>query len=301
MVASSLDVLAIYRALAPRLHAIAYRMLGSASDADDILQEAFVRWQAAPAHDEIRAPGAFLVTVVTRLCIDERRAARSRRETYVGTWLPEPVVEPADVAAPLSLAFLLLLQSLSPVERAVYVLHEAFDFEYGEIAPIVGKTEENCRQIARRATAALAAETARFSPSRDEQHRLAAAFAEATRAGDIGALAALFAEEIELRSDGGAGRRRFGSTRVANKPVLGKRAVTRFFAAVLAGAPARSEGRVATINGEPGLLGIIDGEVVSAITFRVENGLISAVFIVAAPEKLTRLSRGEGSVSSPRA
>ena len=292
------DRLRAFRELTPLLRSLAYRMLGSAADADDIVQEAFVRWEGA-SDEEIRSPKAYLTTVVTRLCIDLRRSARSRHEQYVGTWLPEPVFDatPAALdassalAESLSVAFLVLLESLSPVERAVYLLHSAFDLEYAEIAPIVGKSEDNCRQIARRATAALGARKPRFTPSREERHRLANAFAATTRAGSLEELAALFAHDIELWSDGGpSARARFGTTRVATKPIVGKRAVVRFISVVLAGAPTGFEPRVADINGEPGIVGIVDGRVASAITFGVDDGLIRTIYIVADSEKLSRIS-----------
>jgi RNA polymerase sigma-70 factor (ECF subfamily) len=284
-----------FRELAPLLRSLAYRMLGSAADADDILQEAFVRWERA-SEEDIRSPKAYLTTVTTRLCIDSRLSARSRREKYVGTWLPEPVSEaPSDAstafAESLSVAFLLLLESLSPVERAVYLLHAAFDLEYAEIAPIVGKSEENCRQIARRATAALGARKPRFAPSREKRRELASAFAAATRAGSLHELSSLFAREIELLADGGPSPRvRFGATRVASKPVVGKRAVLRFLSNVMAGVPSGFEPHVADINGEPGIVGLVEGRVVSAITFVVEGGLIRSIYIVADPEKLSKIS-----------
>jgi RNA polymerase sigma-70 factor (ECF subfamily) len=193
------------------------------------------------------------------------------------------------------------------VERAVYLLHAAFDLEYAEIAPIVGKSEENCRQIARRATASLGARKPRFTPSREERHHLATAFAAATRAGSLDQLASLFARDIELWSDGGpSARTRFGTTRVASKPVMGKRAVLRFISAVFRGAPAGFQRRVADVNGEPGIVGLVEGRVVSAITFAVEDGHIRSIYIVADPEKLSRislpsqarLSRGKGPASS---
>jgi len=257
-----------------------------------------VRWEGA-SEEEIRSPKAFLTTIITRLCIDTRRSARSRHEKYAGTWLPEPASE-AQSASPdastafaesLSVAFLMLLESLSPVERAVYLLHAAFDLEYAEIAPIVGKSEDNCRQIGRRATATLAARKPRFVASRDERQRLATAFAAATRAGSVHQLASLFARDIELWSDGGpAARARFGTTRVASKPIAGKRAVLRFISVVFAGAPAGFELRISDINGEPGVVGMIDGRVASAVTFGVDDGLIRKIYIVADLEKLARLS-----------
>ncbi len=290
------DRLRSFRELEPLLRSLAYRMLATVADADDIVQEVFVRWQRA-SEEEIRSPKAYLTTITTRLCIDSRRSARARHEEHVGTWLPEPVsVAPAAsdastaFAESLSVAFLVLLESLSPVERAVYLLHSAFDLEYTEIAPIVGKSEDNCRQIARRATAAIGARKPRFTPSREERHRLATAFAAATRAGSLGELAALLADDIELRSDGGPSARvRFGTMRVASKPILGKRAVVRFISATLKGVPAGFEPRITDINGEPGIVGLVDGHVVSAVTFAVEERLIRSIFIVADAEKLSRI------------
>lgn len=292
------DRLQTFRRLVPLLRSVAYRMLGSAADADDILQDAYLRWERA-SEQEIQSPRAFLTTVVTRLCIDTRRSARWRREQYVGTWLPEPTSEPELVApsevspafsASLSVAFLVLLENLSPVERAVYLLHAAFDLEYADIAHIVGKTESNCRQIARRAAAALDARTSRFDSSREDRHRLATAFAEATRSGNLHELSSLFAEDVELWSDGGAsGATRFGRTRVANKPLAGKRSVLRFISAAVGNAPPGFAGRIAEINGEPGLVGTVDESVVSAISFAIERGLIRAIYIVADVSKLSRI------------
>lgn len=295
---TSSERLRTFRELAPLLRSLAYRMLGSAADADDILQEVFVRWEGA-SEEDVRSPKAFLTTITTRLCIDVRRSARARRENYVGTWLPEPSSEATPATADastvfaesLSVAFLVLLESLSPVERAVYLLHAAFDLEYAEIAQIIGKSEDNCRQIGRRATAALGARKPRFAPSRDERHRLATAFAAATRAGSVDQLASMFADDIKLWSDGGAAARtRFGTTRVASKPITGKRAVLRFVTAVLRGAPKGFEPHVAEINGEPGILGVIDGRVVSALTFVIDGGLIRTVYLVASRDKLSHLS-----------
>lgn len=281
---------ATFQSHRPHLLSLAYRLLGSVADADDVVQEAFVRWQAAE-EEEIRSPRAYLTTIVTRLCIDDRRSARARREVLAGPWLPEPLVEAPSawaLAESASIGLLVLLESLSPAERAVYVLHEAFELEYAEIARIVGKTEDNCRQIARRAKAAIAARTPRFAPTRDERQRLATAFAEATRAGDIAALGALLAADVELVSDGGAQGTRFGRTGVATKPLVGKRAVIRFCDLVIANAPVGLATRIVDVNGAPGLLTSVDGTLVSAIAFDVRDGLITAIYIVADPAKLPR-------------
>src|SRR5215217_8742837 len=160
----------------PLLFSISYRMLGSVMEAEDVVQEAFLRWQQAP-EDEVRSPSAYLSTVVTRLCIDRLRSARARREQYVGPWLPEPLLEEqalgtADLDDSLSMAFLVLLESLTPVERAVFLLREVFDYDYPEIASLVGKSEANCRQIARRARQSVAARRPRFESSPEQEERL---------------------------------------------------------------------------------------------------------------------------------
>ena len=162
------------------LFSIAYRMLGSVMDAEDVVQEAFLRWQRAP-RTEVRSPKAYLSAVVTRLCIDQLRSAKARREEYVGPWLPEPLPTEPDTAAideSLSMAFLVLLESLNPTERAVFVLREVFDYDYEEISRIVGKSEDNCRQIAHRARQSVAARRPRFESSPEQEERLMATFSK---------------------------------------------------------------------------------------------------------------------------
>ena len=274
-----------------RLFAIAYRMLGSVRDAEDILQDAFVRWQAV-RHDEVDHPGAYLARLVTRLCIDTLRSARHRREEYVGPWLPEPLLEasmdaaspgPAelgDLADDLSTAFLLMLERLSPVERAVFLLRESFDFSYREIAEVVGKSAENCRQIERRARARIAEGGRPQRPDPAVHDRLLRGFLEATRAGDVDGLLQLLADDVVSYSDGG------GLASAARRPVEGAVDVSRFFTGLLRKAPPSTEFRLAPVNGSTGLMTYVDGKLLNVLTIQVENDRIQRIFVVVNPEKL---------------
>jgi RNA polymerase sigma-70 factor, ECF subfamily len=272
----------------PLLFSIAYRMLGSVMDAEDIMQEAFVRWQGA-SEGEVRSPRAYLSAVVTRLSIDRLRSARVRREEYVGPWLPEPLPEEpapdaADAAAlneSLSMAFLVLLESLTPTERAVFLLREVFDYDYGEISHLVGKSEANCRQIARRARGYIAAQRPRFERSPEQEERLTERFLEACMDGDIEGLLGLLAEDIILWSDGG------GKVRAALNPIRGSDKVARFFMGILGKAPPGLVVRQTKVNGQPGIIGYYaDGQPQSVTTFDIADECIRAIHILVNPEKL---------------
>src|SRR3989442_103970 len=197
-----------FTAVRALLHSIAYRMLGSAMEAEDVVQEAYLRWREASDTD-VRSHRAYLVTIVTRLSINQLRSARVQRETYVGPWLPEPVVTEhvpdvswrVELAESLSMAFLVLLERLSPIERAVFLLHDAFEFEYAEIAAIVEKSEANCRQILARAKKHIGVQRARFEATPEQAERLLDRFNRAATAGDIEGLLAVLAEDITLWSD----------------------------------------------------------------------------------------------------
>jgi RNA polymerase sigma-70 factor, ECF subfamily len=282
----------------PLLFSIAYRMLGSVMDAEDVVQEAYLRRQRAP-EAEIRSPRAYLSAIVTRLCIDQLRRVKARREEYVGPWLPEPLpTEPApDVAAvdaSLSMAFLVLLESLTPTERAVFILREVFDYDYDEISRLVGRGEANCRQIARRARQSVAARRPRFESSPEQEERLMNSFLEACFGGDMEGLLALLSEDVTLWSDGG------GNTRAALNPIHGADKVARFFSGILRKAPPGFVVRRASINGRPGLIGYFeDGRPQSVATFDVAEGSIRTIRLVVNPEKLRAVpplaaSDGEG-------
>lgn len=268
----------------PLLFSISYRMLGSVMEAEDVVQEAFLRWQRAP-EDEVRSPSAYLSTVVTRLCIDRLRSAR--REQYVGPWLPEPLLEEqeitgtADLDDSLSMAFLVLLESLTPVERAVFLLREVFDYDYPEIACLVGKSEANCRQIARRARQSVAARRPRFESPPEQEERLLDSFLRASLKGDMEALLALLSEDVTLYSDGG------GKAQAALKPIFGADRVARFLSGILKNIPPGLTVRQTRVNGRPGLVGYFgDGNPQSVVTLEVGEGSIMAIRLVVNPEKL---------------
>jgi RNA polymerase sigma-70 factor, ECF subfamily len=272
----------------PLLFSIAYRMMGSVMEAEDAVQEAYLRWQRASGH-EVRSPSAYLSKVVTRLCIDRLRSARVRREQYVGPWLPEPVLGEqaqeiggeADLEDTLSMAFLVLLESLTPVERAVFLLREVFDYEYAEIASLVEKSETNCRQISRRARESVAARRPHFESSPQQEERLMEGFLQASLSGDMETLLELLSEDVTLYSDGG------GKTRAALRPVHGADNVARFLTGTLRNIPPGFAVRRTRVNGRPGLVGYFgDGSPQSVVSLEVDEGGIGAIRLVVNPEKL---------------
>jgi RNA polymerase sigma-70 factor (ECF subfamily) len=288
------DPLAAFESERGRLFGIAYRMLGSVSEAEDVLQDAWLRWHAVdPA--TVESPSGFLVRMVTRLCIDTLGAARNRLTDYVGPWLPEPIVQtisdpsafdPAaqsEQAEDLSMAFLLLLERLSPVERAVFLLRESFDFSYREIAEIVGKTEAACRQIERRARQRLDTE-GRPAPTDPQEHcRLLMSFLRATRDGDLEGMVSLLAHDAILYADGG------GKAHAAGIPVAGAQKIAKFLIGLGRKARGVWEVRPAVVNGRPGALTYFESQLANVVSLRVENGKIRNLYIMVNPDKLPRL------------
>jgi RNA polymerase sigma-70 factor (ECF subfamily) len=281
--------------LRPLLFSIAYRMLGSASDAEDITQEAFLRFhRETGAGTVVESPKSYLSAVTTRLCIDHLRSARVRRESYVGTWLPEPLLTEetsdaerhAETADSLSMGFLVLLESLTPVERAVFLLREVFEYEYGEIASVVGKSEENCRQIAVRARQRVQAGKPRFEASKAEREKLARRFFEAAGDGDVESLVGMLAADVVAYADGG------GKGFAFPRPLYGRGKVAR---ALTAGAArGRQLGvvaiRRAEINGQPGAVFIdADGVPIAAMSLDIAEGQVQTLHAVSNPEKLEHL------------
>src|SRR3712207_3974199 len=262
-------------------------MLGSVAEAEDIVQEAYLRWQEVP-ETEVRSPKSYLSAVVTRLSIDRLRSARARREEYVGPWLPEPlvsdrteeVVDPTELDEYLSMAFLVVLESLNPVERAVFLLREVFDYDYEEISRIVGKSEDNCRQIARRARQSVAARRPRFERCPEEEERLTQQFLEACTSGDMEGLISLLSEDVTLWSDGG------GKVAAAPYPIYGPERVARFLLGVLRTVPPGFSARPARVNGGPGVVGYVEGRPTSVVALDAEDGRLRGVRIVVNPEKL---------------
>jgi RNA polymerase sigma-70 factor (ECF subfamily) len=275
--------------LRPLLFSIAYRMLGSVAEAEDVVQEAYLRRQAA---GEVASERAFLTTVTTRIAIDVLRSARVRREAYVGSWLPEPLVDaeaPARVETEesISLAFLVLLERLSPVERAVLVLRDAFDLPFGEIAEIVERGEENCRQILSRARRRIADGRPRFEADPAARDALAARFLAAAREGDLDELVALLASDAVLVGDGG------GRARAIPRPLHGAVAVARALVAFYGQAERWGVTLVpATVNGQPGLRSL-DREcrLVNVVGLDIAGGRVTAVHSILNPEKLGHLGR----------
>ena len=271
-----------YESLRPLAFSIAYRMLGSVAEAEDVVQEGLLRLHRAEA---VEHPRAFVATVTTRLAIDQLRSARARRETYVGPWLPEPIVtdsRPDDESV--SMALLVTLESLTPVERAVFLLHDVFDYGYDEIAEIVGKTRENCRQLALRARRHVEARRTRFDPSRAEREALAARFFEAIREGDLDGLVSLLAEDAVATGDGG------GKAEARKTPLHGGEKVARFLLGLMRLAERRAYAfEFAEINGQPGALFREDGTVIGVMSLDVVDGRVAAVNSVANPDKLRHL------------
>ena len=277
--------------LRPRLFGIAYRMLGVRADAEDVLQDAWLRWDAAD-RATLQSAEAWLVTVVTRLAIDRLRAAKAEREHYVGWWLPEPIVEvdertpesAAELASDLSVAFLHMLERLAPEERAAFLLRQVFDYDYGEIAAIMDKTEAAVRQMVHRAGERVRAGRPRFDVPRETHARLLQRFMQAAQSGQRDAIRALLAENAEAIGDGGgkvptvAGGFH-GADRVANL----------YWAHSLRLGP-RIAYRMATVNGEPGLLRYVDGRLESAQALVTDGERIVSIYVVRNPDKLARIA-----------
>ncbi len=282
--------------LRPRAFAIAYRMLGSVSEAEDVVQEALLRVHTALDRGEkISSPRAYVATITTRLAIDELRSARTRRESYVGEWLPEPVTErpeddparQAELADSLSLAFLVLLESLSPEQRAAFLLHDVFDYDYGRVAEIVGTSEANARQLASRARRHVDEGRTRFDASEEQRNELAASFFAAIERGDFDGLEAMLAEDVELHGDGG------GRAPAIKHPVFGRARVAQMLGNWLRLGFEKIGGvelRPATINGQPGAeYRDSDGKLIGVMSLDIADGQIQAIRSIVNPEKLEHL------------
>ena len=270
------------------LYAVAYRVLGSVVDAQDVVQDAWLRWSRVDAGTIDDAEG-YLVRVVTRLAIDRRRSAVVRREAYVGPWLPEPMLTAPDAAQDVvradavSTAMLLVLEALSPVERAVFVLNEAFGYSYTEIAGILGRHVADVRQLAHRARKAVAARRRRYDTDTAVQRQVTERFLTACLTGDVEALMAVLAPDVTLISDGG------GLTGAPRKPIFGPLYVARAFVVLSGRRPEGSQLEIRELNGAPGLVIYAAGKAVVAATFHLVDGAVQTIHVVSNPNKLTGL------------
>lgn len=280
-----------FAALRPRLFSIAYRMLGTRADAEDVLQDAWLRWDKADKA-VLQSAEAWLVTAVTRLAIDRLRAAKLERETYIGWWLPEPLVEvdahtpetAAELASDLSMAFMLVLERLSPDERAAFLLRQVFDHDYAEVAALLGKTEAACRQLVHRAAERVRQERPRFDVPKETHRRLLAQFVQAARSGQRADMQALLAEDVQLVGDGGGKVQSFG------KILRGAHRIANLYWALWRRMPEQVVYRMAQVNGEPGLLRYVDGQLESAQAFVTDGERILAIYVVRNPDKLAGIA-----------
>lgn len=280
----------------PLMFALAYRMLGSAMEADDIVQEAYLRYSSAEPHS-IRSPKAFLTTVVTRLSLDHLKSAQAQRESYFGPWLPEPLLTGQSVSEALSadpdaltalneslsLALLTLLEKLNPLERAVFLLHEVFDYAFAEIAAMVGKSEAACRQALHRARQFINAERPRFRSTAEEHQAIFGQFIQACTAGDLDGLLATLSADVTAWSDGG------GKASAATRPVFGRKAVAAMLLGLLKRMPSDAHMELAEINGRLGILVRQAGAVVVVMSADVAQGKVTALRFIRNPDKLRRL------------
>jgi RNA polymerase sigma-70 factor (ECF subfamily) len=271
----------------PRLFGIAYRMLGSRADAEDVLQDAWLRWRESEPTEELRSTQAWLTTIVTRLAIDRLRSAKARREVYVGPWLPEPLAEvdlatpesKAELASDLSIAFLNLLERLGPEERAAFVLHDVFDCDYDDIAEVLSKSEAACRQLVHRARERVTAERRRYKVDEPTRLRLLERFINAANRGDVAAMKSMFAPDAQLISDGG------GKALAVRRILYGAERIGRLWDAIFRNS-LRAERRIVRINGELGIETRFNGKLHSVTTVETDGELIHTYFTVANPDKL---------------
>jgi RNA polymerase sigma-70 factor, ECF subfamily len=279
------DAVATFDPLRPLLIRVAYRMLGSVADAEDVAQEAFLRWLDTD-REAIRVPEAFLRRVVMRLCLDQLKSAKHRRETYIGPWLPEPVVEEAeDDVEDVTLPLLMALERLTPLERAAFLLHDVFGVGFAEIAETIGRTPTTCRQLASRARTNVRAARPRFSMPKERGLEIAEAFFAASRDGDMQQLRSLLAADVTSYADGG------GKASAAVRPIVGIEKVMHlheWLARIFAENKSRIV-RYGFVNGLPGFVTVEPGDVLQTTALQIEDGKIVAIYVVRNPDKVRHL------------
>jgi RNA polymerase sigma-70 factor, ECF subfamily len=274
--------------LRPAMFALAYRITGNRADAEEIVQDAFVRLHDSSPREAVRSLKAYLATITARLSLNRLRDRRTRRESYVGEWLPEPLLtegEPGVRAEDVSFALLLVLERLSPLERVVFVLHNAFDFSFDEIAPAVRRDAVACRKIFSRARARVLEERPRFTVDRERHRALLRSFADAARGGDTARLVSLLGDNVVLHGDGG------GKALALKKPIVGSVAVAQFVIAVTRTLPADAGAEIIELNGAPGLVLTAGGRPVVAILIESDGERIHSVFGVSNPDKLDAIAK----------
>jgi RNA polymerase sigma-70 factor, ECF subfamily len=281
------DAAGTFAPLRPRLIRIAYRMLGSVAEAEDIVQDAYLRWHGTD-RAQVGDAGAFLSKTVTRLCLDHLRSARAKRETYIGPWLPEPMIEPDnghEQADDITLTLMMALERLSPLERAAFLLHDVFGQNFDDVAQAIDRDPAACRQLASRAREHVRAARPRFPVSQEKGAEIARAFFSASRAGELAPLQALLAKDVTLYSDGG------GKRAAALNPIYGDVNVARFLDGVTRKFGDPHYGwRQETVDGLPGIVVIENGEVQHTMALEIDDGKITAIYIVRNPDKLRHVS-----------
>ena len=283
-----------FEAQRPRLTRLAYRMLGSVSEAEDVVQDAWLRWTRT--QDEVLDPAGWLVRVTSRICIDRMRSAKAQREAYRGPWLPEPLIEelnvdPVERAEDVSVAFLLALERLSPLERAVFLLHDVFGEDYGSVAETLGRNEAAVRQLAARARAHVRDNRPRFSVSQEDAAKLAAAFMMAASQGDMAALSSVLAQDAMMVTDGG------GKRKASLRPLIGREDIIRLLEGIAWRAGGDEEAwplsfRAVRINGYPGIVMERDDGPMTVAFQPGEDGKLAAIYMVRNPDKLGHVSAG---------
>ncbi|MES2103082.1 MAG: RNA polymerase sigma-70 factor [Pseudomonadota bacterium] len=279
-----------FAALRPRLFSIAYRMTGTRSDAEDVVQDAWIRWHETE-HTGLQSEEAWLVTVTTRLAIDRLRSRKAERESYVGWWLPEPLVElnehtpetAAELASDVSVAFLWVLERLAPEERAAFLLRQVFDEDYSDIAAMLGKSEASCRQMVHRSQERIQQQRPRFDVSKDAHRKLLTQFMQAASNGDRTAMKALLSNDVEIVADGG------GKVNSFLRILRGAGRIAGIYWSLEHQFPKLVSYRLASVNGEPGMLRYVDGKLESAQSFVIEDNRIKTIYVIRNPDKLVNV------------